>query len=59
MRAHILQHVPFEGLGSIDPWLKQNGYTTTWSRLYNAEPLPPIEELDLLIILGGPMSAND
>ena len=58
-RAHILQHVPFEGLGSIAPWLKRNGYTTTWSRLYNAEPLPPIQELDLLIILGGPMSVND
>lgn len=21
MRAHVLQHVPFEGLGSIEPWL--------------------------------------
>ena len=24
MRAHYLQHVPFEGLGSIAPWLNDN-----------------------------------
>ena len=22
MRAHFFQHVPFEGLGSIEPWLR-------------------------------------
>ena len=27
MHAHYLQHVPFEGLGSIEPWLKANGFS--------------------------------
>lgn len=26
MRAHYLQHVPFEGLGSIELWLQNAGY---------------------------------
>ena len=26
MHAHYLQHVPFEGLGIIEPWLTQAGY---------------------------------
>jgi len=26
MNAHYFQHVPFEGLGSIRPWLEAAGY---------------------------------
>jgi len=26
MRIHVLQHVPFEGLGSISPWTAEKGY---------------------------------
>ena len=29
MRTHYLQHVPFEGLGSIEPWLTAAGCTLT------------------------------
>ena len=28
MRAHYFQHVPFEGLGSMEAWLSGNGYET-------------------------------
>ena len=27
MKVHVLQHVPFEGLGSIEPWLAARGAT--------------------------------
>lgn len=59
MRAHYLQHVPFETLAAIDPWLRHAGYTITHTPLYEPADLPDPRDLDLLIVLGGPMSAND
>jgi GMP synthase-like glutamine amidotransferase len=59
MRAHYLQHVPFEGLGSIEDWLRQAGYEIAATRLYQSEQLPNVEDLDFLVIVGGPMSVND
>jgi len=59
MRAHYLQHVPFEGLGSIDSWLQEAGYKITCTRLFESMPLPAVEEIDFLIVMGGPMSVND
>lgn len=63
-RAHFLQHVPFEGLGSIGPWLEAGGWSVSGTRLYEnttpSEPaLPDPAELDMLVVLGGPMSVND
>jgi GMP synthase-like glutamine amidotransferase len=59
MRAHYLQHVPFEGLGSIAPWLESAGYRITATRLFQATDLPRLQEIDLLVVMGGPMSVND
>lgn len=59
MRAHYLQHVSFEGLGSIEKWLEKAGYAITATRLFDGESLPAVEDIDLLIIMGGPMSVND
>jgi len=59
MQAHYFQHVPFEGLGSIEPWLRNAGYKISYTRFYNSDDLPLIEDIDLLIVMGGPMSVND
>lgn len=59
MRAHYLQHVAFEGLGSIAPWLKEAGYKISSTRYFEAPVLPEPEEVDFLIAMGGPMSVND
>jgi len=59
MRAHYLQHVPFEGLGSIEPWLQNAGYEITNTQLYESDKLPEAGKIDLLVIMGGPMSVND
>ena len=59
MRAHYLQHVAFEGLGSIEPWLKAAGYKITCTPLYETSEFPAIDEIDFLIAMGGPMSVND
>ena len=59
MRAHTLQHVPFEGLGFIEHWLDQSGYLFSFTRFFESEEFPDPSEIQLLIILGGPMSVND
>ncbi|MBV1882754.1 MAG: type 1 glutamine amidotransferase [Pseudomonadales bacterium] len=59
MRAHYLQHVPFEGLGSIDTWLQDAGYHITSTQLYGSIYFPKVEDVDLLVVMGGPMSIND
>lgn len=59
MRAHCLQHVPFEGLGSIAPWLQAQGYEVTYTRFFETTDLPDVRSIDFLVILGGPMSVKD
>lgn len=59
MRIHYLQHVPFEGLGSIEPWAIRSGHVVTCTRLYANESCPAVDEIDWLIVMGGPMSVND
>lgn len=59
MKIHYLQHVPFEGLGSIEVWAKSNGHLLSATRFYNHEPLPNIEDIDSLIIMGGPMNVYE
>lgn len=59
MRAHYLQHVPFEGLGSIETWLQAKDYSVTCTSFYELTELPSASEIDLLVVMGGPMSVND
>ena len=59
MRAHYFQHVPFEGLGSIEPWLQKAGYEITSTRFYESTELPDLKTIEVLIVMGGPMSVND
>lgn len=59
MNVHLLQHVPFEGPGSIAPWLSSRGANISTTRFFDAPALPAPRGLDLVIALGGPMSVND
>jgi GMP synthase (glutamine-hydrolysing) len=59
MRVHYLQHVPFEGLAAIATYMDANGHEVSRSRLYCNESLPPLQSLDWLILMGGPMSIHD
>ena len=59
MRAHYFQHVPFEGLGTIEPWLKATGYEISHTRFFESTDLPDTKAIDLLVIMGGPMSVNE
>jgi hypothetical protein len=51
MRVHSLQHVPFEGLGSIAAWAERRGHLVSCTRLYAGEALPAQEEFEYSIIL--------
>lgn len=56
MRVHWLQHVPFEDLGSIAPWLQRAGHDVTVTRLHAGDKPPSPDEYDWLIVMGGPMN---
>ena len=55
---HCFQHVPFENPGSIEYWVQDRGYTLTTTRFFDGDTPPPIEEIDWLIVMGGPMGAE-
>lgn len=59
MRVHVLQHVAFEKLGNIEPWLNERQAHITYSRFHESATLPELAQIDLIIALGGPMSVND
>jgi GMP synthase-like glutamine amidotransferase len=59
MHIHYLQHVDFEGPGYIEQWAMDKGFHISSTRLYDNEPLPDLESIDLLIIMGGPMGVYD
>ncbi len=55
MNIHWLQHVPFEGLGSIEKWAGKMGHTLSCTRLFADDPLPQYNEFEMLVVMGGPM----
>jgi GMP synthase (glutamine-hydrolysing) len=59
MQAVVVQHVPFEGPGLIAPALSAAGAEVRVVRVDRHEPLPQASQLDVLVVLGGPMGALD
>ncbi len=59
MNIHYFQHVPFEGLGSIENWARKPEHKVTATRFYEDHKLPFIDICDMLIVMGGPMSVHD
>lgn len=59
MRVHVFQHVPFEGLGALEPAFRKRGCEIAATRFFANDPLPVSGDVDFLVALGGPMSVND
>jgi GMP synthase-like glutamine amidotransferase len=58
MLIDVLQHVPFEGLATIEDWGQERGHQFRIHHLYEKPVLPAEVDVSMLILLGGPMSAN-
>jgi GMP synthase (glutamine-hydrolysing) len=59
LNVHVLQHVPFEGPASIAQWMNERGHNLSTTKLYLGEPLPALNAIDWLIVMGGPMNVGD
>jgi GMP synthase-like glutamine amidotransferase len=59
MRIHFIQHVPFETPGFLGVWALHQADFITFSRPYETVWFPEPDQLDMIIVLGGPMSVND
>ncbi|MNI29958.1 glutamine amidotransferase [compost metagenome] len=59
MRLHYLQHDYISGPGSITLWAEEHGAELSATMLYLDEAFPPLESVDWLFILGGPMNVDE
>ena len=60
MKVLAFRHVPFEGAGRIEPVLASHNIAIDYADLYvPGAVMPDVSKYDGLIVLGGPMSAND
>ncbi|WP_445659974.1 type 1 glutamine amidotransferase [Acinetobacter sp. F16] len=67
LKVHYFQHIAGEGFGSCYQFLKQHHakisatefFALPVDRPLDIEALPHVEDVDLLIIMGGTMSVND
>lgn len=58
MRLHVIQHVDFEGPGLIAEWAVESGHSLD-TTLALTEEFPALTEFDWLVVMGGPMEADD
>lgn len=57
MHLHFIVHEDFEAPGAYEIWGQNNHCKMTYSRVYLNDPLPStVEEIDFLIVMGGPQS---
>jgi GMP synthase-like glutamine amidotransferase len=59
-RIHFFQHVPFENPGMICDWMNEKNHITDYTLFFEKKfQIPRIENIDWLIVMGGPMSLHD
>lgn len=56
LRIHCFQHVPYEDLGCIKKWIDEKGHHLSVTKFWEIYRIPKVTDIDVLIILGGPMS---
>ena len=56
MRIHYLIHVKEELPGAIANWATNHQLTQSYTYFYENSHLPEIEEIDMLVVMGGPMN---
>jgi GMP synthase (glutamine-hydrolysing) len=58
-RFSLIQHVPFEGPGTIESAARGAGVELQIRRMWMGESLPTGGEIDGLVVMGGPMGVED
>lgn len=56
MRLHSLHHVPFEDAANIAVYAKEKSFNLSETNLYKGESFPSVSEIDLFLVMGGPMN---
>jgi GMP synthase-like glutamine amidotransferase len=59
MNIHCIRHEPFEGLASIESWVRNKGHGITYTRTYLNQRFPDEITFDILIIMGGSASVYE
>ena len=59
IRVEVFQHVPFEGLGSLESFFASAQAHVAHTRWFQGGKAPRQESFDLLVIMGGPMGVYD
>jgi GMP synthase (glutamine-hydrolysing) len=55
----VLEHVPYETPQRLGAELERRGYALRFTRIHKGDPFPSPENLDLLMIMGGPMGTYE
>ena len=56
MHIHSFHHSPSEGLGEIAAWARRKRHTLSATHFYKGELPPAQDDVDWLIVMGGPMN---
>jgi len=60
MKIHIIQHLEHENAGCILPWAHKGNHQLSYTYLFQQQfEFPTVDDLDMLIILGGTMGAYE
>lgn len=59
LRIRCFQHVPFEGPAYINDWAVEHNHTLIITHLVEKQALPALDELDFLVVMGGPMGVYE
>ena len=59
MRIRIFQHIPFEGPAGIGEWAASKGHPLSYTKFFNGGGPPRLEDVGMLVIMGGPMSVDE
>ena len=60
MKVHFVLHETFEVPGAYLKWAQERGHQVTTTKVYENEALPEtMDEIDFLIVMGGPQSPDE
>jgi GMP synthase (glutamine-hydrolysing) len=58
MKLHCIIHADFETPGYYETWAQKNGLDCNITHIAKNEPLPSVDDFDILLCMGGPQSAR-